>query len=285
MNTEQFWQNAKGPFLEEVKAAQGHDKVLALYRRLLEDMKTNAMGAFPHEDVLRQQIALLFKEASEGAGILLARGQPYLASASGASAPAKRLRGLLASILRNPYLLDAILVVGIILSLLTSLSAWRVAVVFAVALGVSLLRQRTAPAAEQAVMEAKEDLRIDYLSSFITQQAQRLDAHIGDLQALLLDATSPATDAALDADALLLCQYVWGLANGVYPAEATQHAAEKLLVRNGLQWIDYRPDRRGYFDVMPTRKAARTVLPAICKSDDSLVRKGQYIEPEGGERA
>ena len=56
-------------------------------------------------------------------------------------------------------------------------------------------------------------------------------------------------------------------------------AAEQLLKQNGLEWLDFSEETRSCYQIMPTRKTARTVYPAVRKVEDgSLVCKGQYLE-------
>lgn len=281
MNSERLWQNKRMSFLKEVKEARSNEEVLRLYQRLLENMKASAMTALPHDEFLRQSVALLFKEAAGSAEILLARGQPYVVTAH---VPARGRKPLLSatSFAAKPIALNAVLLAGLAVSLSAFPQGWLSALFFAAALALFAFSQRRKRPGEKAV-EAKADLRTDYLDAFIQRQAIELDAHIQDLRALICDKEDvPAADAP-DENALSLCQYAWGAANGGYPPQAACAAAEKLLKQNGLQWLDYQPGHRAYFDILPTRKAARTVLPAIRRQEDGgLVRKGQYIEPEGG---
>jgi len=56
-------------------------------------------------------------------------------------------------------------------------------------------------------------------------------------------------------------------------------AAEQTLKRNGLEWVEFSEETRSCYQIMPTRKTARVVYPALRKIEDgALVCKGQYLE-------
>ncbi len=271
---EAYWQEQKKAFLTQAREAQDNHALLNLYQTLLEQMKIRALSSFPHDDVLRQQVALLFYQAGQGAEMLLARGLPTVVQGEKPLNAPKPIAALLA----NPALSYAVLGAGMVFSLLAGGDSWRCAIFFAAALGIAAFNaSRIQP--EVIPPTAVAPLQVEYLDGFITRQAQLLDQHIADLQLLLQDAIEPLTDTALDPVTANLCQYAWACAKNGYPAEASLYAAEKLLHMSGLTWLEYTPSARPFFDVMPTRNASRTVYPALVTvSGGTLVSKGQYIE-------
>lgn len=279
MILEKYWLDHKNSFLTRVQQAKDDQELLAQYRMLMEQMKMEALSRFPHDDVLRQQTALLFYEAMQGSEMLLARGLPVVVREEKRKHGKKQPRIL--TLLTKPEVGYAVLGAGFIFSIFVGKDAWRCAVFFAAAIALAVLNARTAEK-ESTVLTAVSPLRLEYLDGFITRQSQLLDQHISDLQMLFQDTVSPVTDVSLDAAALTLCQYVWAFSNSNYPAESALYTAEKLLHQNDMKWVEYTPEYRGCFDVMPTQKQSCTVYPALCKiSDGTLVSKGQYIETQG----
>ena len=282
MNCEQFWSQQREEFLRQAGQAEGDSALLGLYQQLLERMKTNAMASCPGDDVLRQQTALLFAQAAQGAELYLARDLPTLERAL----PKERgKREAVLAIAARPAVQCAVLGAGLAFSLLAGKGMWRCAVFFAAGLALAAARFGL-PVREEGPVSVRMKLRLDYLDEFIGRQARLFDAQMRDLRALLDDMIVPA-DMPMEQTELSLCQYVWAFANGQYPPESALYTAEKLLRANDLRWEDYDPARPQYYDVMPTKKASRTVYPALCKiSDGTLVCKGQYLEnPEKREEA
>ena len=277
MIVEKYWLSQKDAFLARAREATDDNELLEQYRMLLEQMKLKAMSMFPHDDVLRQQTALLFYEAAQGAEMLLVRGKPVVVQES--KSAASKIPGVL-SFLKNPIITWAILGAGLVFSLLAGKGAWKCSIFMILGLAASVLNSKAAPSGfSGAVPKAVSSLQMEYLDGFITRQAQLLDRHISDLQLLFQDTVAPVTDVSLDMVTLNLCQYVWAFANFNYPAESALFTAEKLLKQNDIAWSEYKSSLRGYFDVMPTQKDSRTVYPALFKiSDGTLVCKGQYIE-------
>ncbi len=271
---ESYWQEQRKVFLERAREARDNNELLGQYQMLLEQMKVKALSSFPYDDVLRQQVALLFGEAAQGAQMLMVRGLPTVVQGDRPLQAVKPWQALL----QNPILLYAVLGAGLVFSLLGGGDSWRCALFFAAAIGVVAGSGRV-KAPENAVATAVAPLQIEYMDGFITRQAQLLDQHIADLQLLLQDAVEPLRDTAVDPVTLSLCQYVWAFAKDNYPAESSLYTAEKLLRMNDLAFVEYTPEVRHCFDVMPTKNASRTVYPALKKvSDGMLVSKGQYIE-------
>ena len=67
MSCEEYWLGQRETFLAEAGQAESDSALLALYQRLLEQMKTSVLSDCVHEDVLRQQINLLFAQTARGA--------------------------------------------------------------------------------------------------------------------------------------------------------------------------------------------------------------------------
>lgn len=274
MNMEQYWQEQKSSFLARAKQAADDKELMAQYQMLMEQMKVQALSSFPYDDVLRQQIALLFNEALQGAELLFVRGLPVVVH--GEKKQSARPSPMM-DLLSNPMFMVVVLGAGLLLSLFLGGGAWKCAFLFAAALALALFNARTP--VDNEVATAAAPLQIEYLDGFITRQARLLDQHISDLQLLLQDTLAPLTDVSLDPAALSLCQYVWAFAHSNYPAESALYSAEKLLRQNDIAWVEYAPETRAFFEVMPTQKQSRTIYPALRKiSDGTLVVKGQYIE-------
>lgn len=277
MTCEKYWEQQRKTFLEEAGQAEGDSALLALYRRLLEKLKTNALSDYPHDKTLCQAISLLFDQAVQGSELYLARSMPTLER----SMPeAERKVPAILSLLAKPVLLYAVLAAGLVFSLLAGSGAWRCAVFFVAGLGLALARLAI-PEKKQEAVSVRTGIRPEYLDAMIQRQAKLLDRQIADLRTLLDSIMVPA-DLPMDPVAMKLCQYVWAYANGSYPAESALYTAEKLLKNNDLCWADYSADTRRMYEVLPTRKDSRTVYPALQKcSDGTMAVMGQYLEKEG----
>ncbi len=283
MTMERYWLSHRESFLDRAEQAEDNQALLTQYHMLMEQMKMEALAQFPHDDVLRQQTALLFYEAMQGAEMLLARSEPMIVRGNGGNAGKKRsfFQQRLLRILMRRETSYVILGAGLLVCLLGSKELWRAAVFFVAALGVQVARERCAPAAETDTSRAVSKLRLEYLDAFILRQAKLLDQHMKELQTLFQDAIAPLTEETPDEAALLLCQYAWAAAKNDYPAESVLYAAEKLVHQTGLVWTEYSPQTRSAFDVLPSQQSARMIYPALRKnSDGTLVSKGQYIEPK-----
>ena len=278
MTIEKYYLSQREAFLSQAREAQDDSALLAGYKGLMEQMKSCAMSQHPHEDVLRQVIALLFYAAMQGAEMTLVRDLPTVVYRQREDGAPKARR--LPSVLLHPYVRCAVLALGVAISLLGGLGAWKYAAVFALAAGLEALCLR--PAGKEGPEPiAASALRIDYLDSFIIKQAKRMDQQIEDVKNLLADQEASCA-GNLEAPGLALCQNVWAAANANYPVDMAMDAVEKLLRQNGAALVEYAPDVRNWFEVMPTRQASHTVYPAIKRTGDgSLLCRGQYVENKG----
>lgn len=282
MTMEGYWAQHRESFLASARQAQDDQQLLSCYRMLMEQMKMEALAQFPHEDVLRQQTALLFYEAMQGAEMLLAKGEPVVVKGNEKAGSRGGVR--LLALLKRPETSYVIFGVGLVLSVLGGRACWQFAPLFAAAVALLELKRRDAGGADDADGRAVSPLRVEYLDGFIARQAKLLDQHMADLRLLLQDSLSPVQEASLESSAQQLCQYVWACANGEYPAETALDAAQRTLRQNDMDWLEYTPEKRAWFDVMPTQRKSRMVYPALCRlSDGTLVRKGQYIEGVQGQ--
>lgn len=280
MSCEQYWRGHREAFLEEAGKTESDSALLTLYQRLLEQMKANAVSNCHCEETLRQLIPLLFAQASQGAELYLARSLPALER----DRPmAKEKVHIVMNWLANPVILCAVLGAGLVYSLLAGGGAWRCALFFAVGLGITLARVR-APKDSEGTISIRTGIRLEYLDELILRQARQLDRQVEDLRTLV-DSIATPPDLPLDQTSISLCQYVWAFANDTYPAESALDAVEKLMRNNDLCWVEFSPETRRMYHVLPTRKATRVVYPALKKlSDGTLVAMGQYLENGGGEK-
>ena len=265
MSCEEYWLGQRETFLAEAGQAESDSALLALYQRLLEQMKTSVLSDCVHEDVLRQQINLLFAQAARGAELYLARNIPTLER--GTPAGGKRVPAVVTWLAR-PVFLYAVLGAGLVFSLLAGRGAWRCGLFFAAALALAAAGAMV-PAQKEGPVSVRTGIRLEYLDALALRQAKLIDRQTADLRALLDDMTAPP-DLPMEPAALALCQRVWAISNGQYPPESALYTAEQLLRANDLRWEEYDPARRQYYDVMPTKKASRTVYPALCKIWDPL---------------
>ena len=275
MSIEKYWQEQRNSFLEQAEALQDDKSLLAHYKTWMEQLKTYAMSQYPHEDHLRQMIALLFYQAMQGAELSLVRGLPTIVFHQAASSPSKAPR--IPAFLCHPLVRCAMLAMGMAAALIGGKGTWWCALVFAAAASLEALCMipRETKKTEATAVAA---MRIDVLESVMNKQVRLLDQQIEDLKHLLSDQeTCPG--AEIDPTVLSLCQNVWSVAHAKYPVETALYMAEKILEQNDAAWAEYSDERRGWFEVLPTRQDSRTIYPAIQKaSDHSLILRGQYIE-------
>ncbi len=275
MSIEKYWQEQRNAFLKQAELLQDDKSLLAYYKTWMEQLKTYAMSQHPHDNQLRQVIALLFYQAMQGAELALVRGQPTIEFRQAESAPSKTPR--IPAFLSHPLVRCGVLVIGMAAALFSGIGSWWCAVIFAAAAGLEalcMISKETGITEPTAVCS----LRLDALESFMNKQVRLLDQQIEDLDHLLSDQET-STSSEIDPTVLSLCQNVWSVNHASYPAETALYMAEKVLEQNDAAWAEYAADRRGWFEVLPTRQDSRTIYPAIVKaSDHSLIMRGQYIE-------
>lgn len=257
--------------MAEMAAAQSNEDLLLHYCQCMEGMKISVLSDFAHNDILRQQIALLFAQAQRGAEMLLVRGEPVLRAVD---APVQKLPALW-RLLQNPALLYGVLGAGAVVSLFSNL---RALLFFGLAAALVYLREGRKDEQKQSWTAAYE-LRLEALEAYIERQAQLLDAHVQDLCALLEDASAPLPELTLERDVMTLCQYVWAGAHEGCSLDSALNAAEKVIERSELEWAEYSEKTRRLYEVMPTRRESRTVYPALIKkTDGTLAQRGQRLE-------
>ena len=275
MSIEKYWQEQRNAFLKQAETLRDDMSLLAHYKTWMEQLKTYAMSQHPHEDQLRQAIALLFCQAMQGAEMALVRGLPTIEFRQAPSAPSRAPR--FPAFLCHPLARCAVLAAGMAAAMFSGISCWWCALVFAAAAGLEALCMipretgKTEPAAVSSI-------RLDVLESFMNKQVRLMDRQIEDLKNLLSDQETGG-GGEIDPTALSLCQNVWSVHHASYPAETALYMAEKYLEQNDAVWAEYTAERRGWFEVLPTRQDSRTIYPAIVSaSGHSLLRRGQYIE-------
>ena len=275
MTAQESWTQLKDGFLDRAGKTDSPQELVSQHRMLMEQIRMQVVSSYPHEEVLRQAIILLFQQAQEGAGYLLCRGQPEV-STSGAASP-KGMPALLRRVLNNPIVLYALLGAGVVLSFFAGSGAWKCAILFAAALAVAIFRGTGSE--EGGTVEVKVPTNLEYVDSFITAQARLLDQHIEDLKLLIRDLTDeqPAEITA-DRQAAKICQYVWGNRISGMPTDQAYETAEDWLRRNGLHWQAYDEAHSHAFDVLPTKLKTTTFFPAILTEDGAVVCRGQYLK-------
>lgn len=266
-----YWQGRKAAVLSKMTAAGNSEELLKRYRDFMEGMKIHILSTLPQDDILRQQIALLFLQAERSAEILLIRGEPVLQAMN---APEAKLTWS-QKLLKSSWPMYGLLGAGIASCLFSNLIAIPF---FAASALLFSLREKNA-AEETPRWTAVCGLRTEALEAHITRQAQLIDAHIQDLRALLEDASAPLPDLPLDQDVMTLCQRIWASASQAPSRDGTLDLVERVLERSELEWADYSEKTRRLYDVMPTHKDSRTIYPALVKkSDGTLVSRGQRLE-------
>lgn len=275
MIAKQYWDEHEADFIAEIKDVSSAAEMLEACRRFTSGLKAHVLSCYRQNAVLQQMIALLFAENELGSELLLVREEPSVVLRPSQGEKKKSLRE---RVLLNPILLYALLAAGMIVSLFSGIEMWPCALFFAAAAGVAYM-QNTAPRSAQPQYQPRAAFSPELTAAHIARQVQQLDAHIDDLQALLKEMELPGGDLPVERDTLSLCQLVWANAHQGYPAESMLLAAEQTLKRNGLEWVEFSEETRSCYQIMPTRKTARVVYPALRKIEDgALVCKGQYLE-------
>ena len=275
MIAERYWEHQKNDVLAQLKDADNGDAILAAFRQFWEGLKVHVLSAYGHEATLRQQIALLFKEAGSAAEFLLIREEPRLVVVQPQASTEQKLPDLL----RSPLLIYAISAFGICLSMVASGNAWQYALLFGAIAGCEFYLTQKAGPSHQPQFEVKAVVNAELFEKYMTRQVQMIDAHIADLQTLHNEVLQPMGNVIMDKTSISLCQYVWASAKQGYPVESTLMMAEKLMTESDMEWVTYQVDTRHLFDVMPTKRASRMVYPALRKSSDgTLICKGQYLK-------
>ena len=273
---EAYWNDRKKSFIENAEAVKDSKELVSLYQDLMGQLKNYAIAEHTRDEALCQAIALLFSQASQSAELALSQSLPTVKYAKMDSRPARS--GKLLSLLLLPAVRYCLYGAGLVLCLLSSLRAWPGAVMFAAAAALEFAGGHALKNSGDAVPVAVVAIQTDYLERFISRQVKNLDQQIQDMEALLVN-DRVTEDVEIDDLVMVLCQSVWACANAGYSTEAALFNAEKLLARNGLRAVEYTPETRTWFDVMPTRMESCTVYPALKKiSDNTMVLKGQYIE-------
>lgn len=277
MTAQEYWEQQKGTVMEEMAGAENNETLLACYCRFMEGMKTRVLSSMGGEEILRQQTVLLFLQAEHGAQLLLTRAEPTLRAENTQSFPKQVRRSFLSS----QILLYAVLGTGSLLSLSSGLICLRTLPFFAAAGAILYFRsvQKKETTVNSCNWKAVSEIRKDALENCIERQVQYIDAYIMDLRRLLDEVCTPKPDIPLEMEAVRLCQSVWACAQQNYPVDNVMDATDKLLEKNGLEWVEFSEQSRRLFDVMPTRREARTIYPALRKKEDgTLVSKGMQLK-------
>lgn len=283
MSSEIIWQEQKKNFLAQISPKAEDKEFLSQYRMMMEQIKSRTISFYPNDEVLRQQIILLFHEATLGTEMILAKGNPVLSYET--EIQEGKARSILKKILESPVTGYVMPIAGLLFSLIVGMSkmpfSGYCALFFAAAIIITYFQNKQKDKQFMKRPTIKQELQLELIDAQITRQMKQLDKHIEDLKVLHQDTIKPLAETQLDSKSINLCQYVWALANSNYPVETALYTAENILSENDLEWITYTPEKRAYFNIMPTKKQSRTVFPAIQKiSDGTLVTKGQHIESE-----
>jgi len=277
MTAEQYWELHKGEVLADLKSAGSDEELLAIYHRFWESLKTHVLSGFAHEDILRQQIALMFIEADTAADMLRVRETPQVMLAQ---KPREKQNGL-RRLLDGPMPACIVAVLGTVLSLIAGGKVWHLTLLFAITAVLLLRGYKRDSEPGNAGYTVRVSTNQKLLEHQISRQVQLMDAHIADLKTLQNDLLTPVKDILPDKTSISLCQYVWATAHQGYPISSTLMMAEKLMQQNDMEWVMYQEDTRAFFDVMPTKRESRMVYPALRKtSDGTLLCKGQYLKGE-----
>ena len=272
---ENYWNEHKKEALMAVKTDWDDQELMDWYKNLMEELKLHAMAEYPHEDVLKQMIALLFCDTMSDAEILFVRGKPTIARPrEDAAAP---VTSWVQRIILHPYARLALLGIGAALNLFAGLRAipGSLVILAAAALQVTADRAKRRP----AVMPVAESaIQKESLDTFITRQMEKMDQCIADAKHLCEDMAG-VVEQPFDTALATLCQHVWAVANANYPIESALYLSEKLLKQMRAEWMPYTPELRNAFEILSTRKASRTIFPAVRQTDDgAVVCRGQYLE-------
>lgn len=277
MTAEQYWELHRSEVLAELKGADNEDELLAIYHRFWESLKANVLSGFAHEDVLRQQIVLLFIEADTATDILRVRETPQVTPVI--HEKTEGLQGFLSGSV--PACAAAIL--GAVLSLCAGRKVWYLTLLFAITAALLFYRFRLDGQFTSAGYTVRVSTNRKLLEHQILRQVRLVDTHIADLKTLQNDLLAPMNDVLPDPTSISLCQYVWASAHQGYPIQSTLMMAEKLMQENDMEWVMYQEDTSAFFNVMPTRRESRIVYPALRKtSDGTLLCKGQYLKTNDG---
>lgn len=275
MTAEQYWELHKNEVLAELKDAGNEDEILVVYHRFWESLKVHVLSCFEHEEILRQQIILLFIEADKAADILRVREAPQVTLVHKTPEKMKWLHRILISPV--PACVAAFL--GVALGINAGRKVWYLTLLFAITAALLLYHFKTDAEFPKSGYTVKVSINQKLLEHQILRQVQLVDAHIADLKALQNDLLTPMNDILPDKTSISLCQYVWGNAHQGYPINSTLMMAEKMMRQNDMEWVPYQEDTTAFFDVMPTRRESRMVYPALRKiSDGTLLCKGQYLK-------
>lgn len=277
MVAQRYWKEHETEFVASMSNASSATEILEIYQRFLGGLKTHVLASYRQNAVLQQMIALLFAEEERASEILLTREEPAVIVQE---TPSAKKQPIWEKMLLHPAVIYALLMMGMVMSLLSGKNAWPCAIFFAAAAGLVAFRQN-AVQSTHAQYQPKAAFSPALMTAHITRQMQQLDAHIDDLQALMKALTLPDSALPLDRDTLTLCQLIWANAHQGYPADTMLFAAEQLLHQNGLAWVEFSEETRACYQIMPTRNASRVVYPALRQIEDgSLVCKGQYLAQE-----
>ena len=275
MTAQAYWKRRRDAAMAEMTAAKSNEELLLSYRRCMEGIKMSVLADMAQDSILRQQVTLLFLQAECGAEMLLARETVLRARSVH-----EQRQPVIRRLLNHPLLLYGVLGCGVAVCLLSGLPGLPAIPFFVLAAVLVHLHERQPSAgADAQTWTAVCELRAEALKAHIGRQTQLLDAHIQDLRTLLEETRAPLPDLPLDGDLMGLCQQVWAGTKQSQSLEGALNAAERLLERSELEWLEYSEETRHFYEVMPTRRESRTVYPALVKkSDGTLASRGQRLE-------
>lgn len=112
------------------------------------------------------------------------------------------------------------------------------------------------------------------LDAYLAARMRAIDRDMDALDLLLPTDTHGTGDEALDIVAKVL-EIDSARIDPVPPA--IRHAADALLVRQGITLVDYTEENAPLFQSLPTQRSSRTLVPAMLR-DGHLIRQGLAIQ-------
>ena len=186
MEVEKLWLQQKDAFLQCAKKAKDEQELLSQYQELLEQIKMQTIACHPNDKILRQQIILLFQEASLAAEILYVKGTPTIQYET---VNEWESFSFLRKLFRTSIPLFAELSVGLAYTLAFGGKkmpfSGYCALFFGIAVMLVILGIFAAEKEKPELPAAKSVLKADCLEQYISSQMRLIDQHIADLELLL----------------------------------------------------------------------------------------------------
>lgn len=274
MGAYECWEEQKPKLQSSIQEVEGAAGLAYALRHTLAQVEQNTLAEQP-DDLLRQQTGVLFGCCKAAANLLdvpvaakvwVAQAQPEKSASRGPgalwlSAALLQLLAVGYCYLRGQLLTGGLLLIALGMALVAFIGGAR-------------KRKKKAEAPPQSRVTLRPDQEKLFLE--VDAQMRAVDRYVNDFD-YLNQQLRGQPQGALDGKTVGL---VADMLEALYEHDEdgqgfAVEAVDRMLQSLGLQLVQYTPDTRQLFTVLPSKTATRTMVPALlAREDQRLLRRG-----------